>query len=126
VLLRRRLDYAIADQAAEVEVADATVGAGVAAFAPAGLWLTAGSNRVVYANPPLELGPPGHDTRTSNRRFLEDEFLLPPDLTRGKSKIRVRLRYAPQAKPLTPDGPPLDGALSEYRYTAYCYVLPSP
>jgi hypothetical protein len=123
VLLRRKLDYGFADQRALVYVAEAREGA---AFELAGTWLTAGSNRCVYSNPEQELGPPAPRVQESNRRFREDEFLLPPDLTRGRAQIRVRLSFAPDAKPLLPGGEAPDSAWSEYRYTAYSYLLPEP
>ena len=61
----------------------------------------------------------------SNRRFRDDEFLLPRDLTRGRSAVRVRIRFAPVDRPLFPGRPfPVESAWSERRYQAYCWVLP--
>jgi hypothetical protein len=122
VLLRRKLDYGFADQRAEVSVAEARQGA---PFEPAGSWGLAGSNRCVYSNPSQELGPAAQVVQESNRRFRDDEFLLPPDLTRGRSKIRVRITFVPSAKPLIAGGDTPPTAWSEYRYTAYSYVLPT-
>jgi hypothetical protein len=121
VLLRRELDYGFADQRALVFVAGPEPDA---AFAPAGVWYLAGSNACVYSNPPAELGGPGHAVETGNRRFREDEFLVPPALTRGRSSIRVRIRVEPRSQPLVPGGPAPAQAWSEYRYWAYSYVLP--
>ena len=54
VMLRRRLDYALPNQRAEVDVAD--VGPGEPSWKPAGTWYLAGSNTCVYSNPREELG----------------------------------------------------------------------
>ena len=75
VMLRRRLDYALPNQRAEVDVAD--VGPGEPAWRRAGTWYLAGSNTCVYSNPRDELGGSRHIVQTSNRRLREDEFLLP-------------------------------------------------
>ncbi len=88
MLLRRTLDYAIPNQRAEVWVADTTPGA---PFVRAGTWYLAGSSRVVYSNPPGELGATEHVVQTSNRRFRDDEFQIAKSLTQGKSKLRVRI-----------------------------------
>jgi hypothetical protein len=95
------------------------------AFEAAGVWYTAGSNTCVYSNPPGELDPPSNQIETSNRRFREDEFLVPPRLTRGRSSIRVRVQFAPEPHPLVPGGPPPAQAWSEFRYSAYTYVVPT-
>ena len=116
------LDYGFADQRAVVSVAGPEPGS---AFAPAGVWYTAGSNACVYSNPPGELDPSEPLVQTSNRRFREDEFLVPPRLTRGRSSIRVRLEFAPRPQPLVPGGAAPAQAWSEYRYWAYTYVVPT-
>ena len=118
-LLRRTLDYGYRDQRAEVFVADDRDGA---AFARAGVWLTAGSNQCVYSNPDAELGAAGHAVQTSNRRWRDDEFLLPARLTAGRRAVRVRVVYAPLNHPLTPGAPAVEGAWSEYRYAVDSYV----
>lgn len=122
VLLRRELDYGFPDQRALVFVAGPEPGS---AFEPAGVWYTAGSNRCVYSNPLGELDPPAHTVETSNRRFREDEFLVPPRLTRGRRSIRVRLQFAPEPHALVPGGEVPEQAWSEYRYWAYTYVVPN-
>jgi hypothetical protein len=123
VLLRRKLDYGYADQRAEVYVADDANGA---PFVLAGVWLTAGSNRVVYSNPATELGALAPVVRESNRRWRDDEFLLPRALTEGRPRIRLRFVFAPKDTPLLPgDVPPLPRAWSEYRYWAYAWRLPA-
>jgi hypothetical protein len=123
VLLRRKLDYSFPNQRAEVSVADAT-GGSVGEFKLAGIWYLAGSNTCVYSNPKEELGATQHNIQTSNRRFRDDEFLVPRALTRGRARIRVRIRFTPVEIPLFPGHPLPELAWSEIRYTAYCYVLP--
>ena len=122
VLLRRLLDYGFPDQRAQVLVAGTEAGA---TFEPAGFWFTAGSNACVYSNPPGELGGAQHTVETSNRRFREEELLLPPRLTRGRSAVRLRFRHAPLRLSLLPGGAVPAQAWSEYRYWAYSYVLPT-
>jgi hypothetical protein len=53
----------------------------------------------------------------SNRRFRDDEFLIPRDRTQGQSAIRVRVRFTPVKRPLFPGHPPPELAWSEIRYT---------
>ena len=124
VMLRRKLDYSFLNQRAEVWVADPA--AGKASWRKAGIWYLAGSNTCVYSFPPNrnELGATEHVLQTSNRRFRDDEFLIPSELTRGRSKIRVRIRFTPVETPLYPGGPAPSLAWSEIRYTAYSYVHP--
>ena len=62
--------------------------------------------------------------QTSNRRFRDDEFLVPRALTEGRSAIRVRVQFTPVKRPLFPGRPLADLAWSEIRYTAYCFVMP--
>jgi hypothetical protein len=126
VMLRRKLDYAFPNQRAEVFVADASNGrgAGESDWKPAGVWYLAGSNICVYSDAKGELGETRHTVQTSNRRFRDDEFLLPRDLTRGRSAIRVRVRFTPVNRPLFPGHPIPELAWSEIRYDAYSYVLP--
>jgi hypothetical protein len=124
VMLRRKLDYALPNQRAEVEIADAASGESNLDWRPAGVWYLAGSNTCVYSNPGPELGPTRHQAQTSNRRFRDDEFLVPRALTAGRSAIRVRVRFTPVERPLYPGAPVPELAWSEIRYTAYCWVLP--
>jgi hypothetical protein len=125
-LLRRKLDYAFPNQRAEVFVADASKGEESKALVwqPAGAWYLAGSNTCVYSNPKGELGATQHIVQTSNRRFRDDEFLVPRALTEGRSAIRVRVQFTPVKRPLFPGRPLAKLAWSELRYTAYCFVLP--
>lgn len=124
VMLRRKLDYSFPNQRAEVFVGDASKQATDAAWQPAGVWYTAGANTCVYSNPKEELGATQHIVQTSNRRFRDDEFLLPLDLTRGRSSIRIQIRFKPVDIPLFPGHPLPERAWSEIRYDAYSFVVP--
>jgi hypothetical protein len=121
LLLRRKLDYSYPDQRADVFIADDVNGA---AFARAGTWYLAGSNTCVYSNPPGELDAPTPMVETSNRRFRDDEFLVPSQLTRGKRAVRVRLVFSPPNQPLETNQTPAAAAWSELRYSVYSWVLP--
>jgi hypothetical protein len=116
VLLRRKLDYSFPNQRAEIFVGDES----------AGVWYTAGSNTCVYSNPgtPKELGATQHVVQTSNRRFRDDEFLLPRALTAGRSEITIRVQFTPVSIPLYPGYPVPELAWSEISYTAYSYLVP--
>ncbi len=119
-LLRRKLDYACPNQRAEVFVADDRA----SEWKSAGIWYLAGSNTCIYSDAKGELGETLHNVQTSNRRFRDDEFLVPRDLTQGRSAIRVRIRFTPVDRPLFPGHPfPGENAWSELRYTAYCWIL---
>jgi hypothetical protein len=122
VLLRRKLDYAFPNQRAEVFVAADDGNA--PDWKPAGIWFLAGSNTCVYSNPKDELGAAQHIVQTSNRRFRDDEFLVPRPLTEGRSSIRVRVRFTPVRIPLFPGFPMAELAWSEIQYDAYCFVMP--
>jgi hypothetical protein len=126
VLLRRKLDYGYPNQRAEVFVADETRPGRQERWRSAGLWYLAGSNTVVFSNPPDELGSAQHVVKTSNRRFRDDEFLIGRDLARGRSAIRVRVRFNRVEIPLYPGYPLPPLGWSEMRYTAYCFVMPQP
>ena len=122
VMLRRKLDYQYPNQRAEVYVADAAT---PDKWESAGVWYLAGSNTCVYSNPRRdELGATVHTVETSNRRFRDDEFLVPRKLTEGREAIRVRVRFTPVKVPLFPGHPLAELAWSEIRYDAYCYVMP--
>ncbi len=121
VMLRRKLDYSFPNQRAEVYVED---GAAKADWKLAGIWYTAGSNTCVYSSPHRELGAALHLLETSNRRFRDDEFLVPRKLTRGRSAIRVRVKFTPVQIPFYPGAAMPELAWSEIRYWAYSYVLP--
>lgn len=128
VLLRRLLDYQYPNQRAEVYIADASRGLNArdAKWERAGVWFLAGSNTCVFSNPPGELGETQHVVQTSNRRFREDEFLVPSRLTQGRSRIRVRVAFNPVDRQLFPGYEfPVDSAWSEMHYKVYCYQLPA-
>ena len=99
-------------------------GGGAPAWRKAGIWYVAGSNTCVYSNPAGELGATEHVVQTSNRRFRDDEFLVPRGLTAGRSSVRVRVRFTPVRTPLFPGSEPGELAWSEIRYDAYCFVMP--
>jgi len=120
VMIRRKLDYTFPDQRAEVYIADDPNSQGQLA----GIWYLAGSNRCVYSHPRSELGEPGHEIETSNRRFRDDELLVPRDLTRGRKAIWVRIKFTQLNRPLTPGGPVPQQAWSEIHYAAYSFVFP--
>ena len=128
VMLRRKLDYAFPNQRAEVSIADGGSSGGSdaeAAWKPAGVWYLAGSNTCVYSNPKGELDPTEHHVEVSDRRFRDDEFLLPLELTQRRSAIRVRVKFSPVHIPLFPGNPEAELAWSEIRYDAYSYVMPA-
>jgi hypothetical protein len=54
----------------------------------------------------------------------DDEFLVPRDLTQGRSTIRVRVKFTPVKIPLFPGEPLPELAWSEIRYDTYCFILP--
>lgn len=121
VMLRRTLDYQKPNQRARVSIQTES------GWEEAGYWYTAGSNTCVYSNPVGELGATEHVVVASNRRFRDDEFLVPRHLTEGRLSIRVRMEFTPVERPLFP-GHPLPALLwSEIRYKAYCFkLLPEP
>jgi hypothetical protein len=123
VLLRRTLDYAIADQRAEVWIAGTSPGD--TTFERAGVWFLAGSNRCLFSFPGPETGEATPILQVSNRRFRDDEFIVPARLTRGRSRLRVRLVPAPVPHPALPGATePSPGAWSELAYDAYVWRLP--
>src|SRR5262249_5605379 len=71
VLLRRKLDYSIPNQRAEISVAEVRDSKPAGRFVPAGVWYLAGSSTCVYSNPKEELANAQHIIQTSNRRFRD-------------------------------------------------------
>jgi hypothetical protein len=127
VLLRRTLDYSFPNQTAEVYVADASHGESPdsARWDAAGVWYLAGSNTCLYSDPKGELAPRQLKVQTSDRRFRDDEFLLPARLTKNRSAIQIRIKFVPDHQDLYPGQAfPKQSAWSELRYTVYSYVLP--
>jgi hypothetical protein len=124
VLLRRKLDYSFPNQRAEIYVANPA--AQNLAWDPAGVWYLAGSNTSVFSAPADgELGGTKHVVEMSNRRFRDDEFLIPRALTAGRRAIRIRIVFTSVRIPLYPTYPPRPLAWSELRYSAYSYIVPS-
>jgi hypothetical protein len=121
VLLRRKLDQRFSNQRALVEIA---ADAPDAPFVRAGIWSTAGSDIVLYSNPPGELDPAAPVVEISERRWREDEFLVARALTEGKSAIRVRITFLPRDLPLRPGDAVPPQSWSEYRYWAYSWRYP--
>jgi hypothetical protein len=127
VMLRRKFDYLYPNQGARVSVR----AAGQDTWNAVGEWYTAGSNTCVYSRPTgrnfseAELAPTEHNVITSNRRWREEEFLLPRHFTEGVEKLEVRLEFIPNNKELYPGFPfPAPTAWSESRYWVYCYKMP--
>jgi hypothetical protein len=119
-MLRRKLDYQFPNQRAEVSIAEENSDN----WKSAGIWYLAGSNTCIYSDPKGELGATLHNVQTSNRRFRQDEFLIPRSLTEGKSSIRVRVKFTPVDTPLFPGHPQAELAWSEIRYDVYCFIPP--
>lgn len=122
VLLRRLLDYSYPNQRAIVKVANDD-----GRWHHAGVWYLAGSNTCYFSSPRgprRELGKSNPQVQTSNRRFREDEFMIPKDLTAGRDRIRVRIEFEPANIPLLPDSDLPEQAWSEMRYKAYSFVFP--
>ena len=122
VLLRRKLDYQFPNQRAEVFVSDAD--RKTPKWNKAGVWYLAGANTCVYSNPRPELGATEHNVQTSNRRFRDDEFLIPRKLTERRNAIRVKVQFTPVNRPLVPGAPIPELAWSEISYTGYSIVTP--
>ena len=121
-MLRRTLDYGVADQRAEVWVSDAK---GEPKWERAGVWYTAGSNTCYHSAPKTETGKSAPVVQTSNRRFRDEEFLVGKELTRGREGIRVRVVFTPVSRPLLPGREAGERVWSEVRYAAYCWVTPA-
>lgn len=121
-LLRRTLDYSFPNQRAEVYVS----GAGkTAKWEHAGTWYLAGSNTCMYSDPKGELDERLYRVQTSDRRFRDDEFLIPAKFTEGRQAIKLKISFVPQDTELYPGRPyPKESAWSELKYEVYSYVLP--
>ncbi|HMI01295.1 MAG TPA: DUF2961 domain-containing protein [Pedobacter sp.] len=127
VLLRRKLDYSYPNQMAEVFIADLSKGREPAAadWRSAGIWYLAGSNTFVTSRPKGELSPRVYQARTSNRRFRDDEFLIPANLTKNSGMVRIKIKPIASQQSLYPGHPfPKKSLWSELRYQVYSYLLP--
>lgn len=123
-ILRRTLDYSFPNQKAEIFIADGSVSN--PEWEPAGVWYLAGSNTCIYSNPNGELDKRLYEVQTSNRRFRDDEFIIPARLTINRSSIKVRVKVIPEEIELYPEYRfPKQTAWSELKYTAYSYVVPN-
>jgi hypothetical protein len=126
-LLRRTMDWSFPNQKAKVFIADASN-----EFNPvdpvweyAGIWYTPGSNTYMYSPARDQFGERVYNVRTSNRQFRDEEFLIPPLLTRNRSAIRVKIKFVPVDIELYPGYPfPKSSAWSEIRYEIYSYIMP--
>ena len=128
-LLRRTLDYSFPNQTAEVYVREVAGENGRKSpqdtWQHAGTWYLAGSNTVLYSNPPGELNGRQLRTKTSNRRFRDDEFMIPAHLTKGKTFIRVKIQFVEDKQQLFPDFPfPKQSAWSELEYDVFSFIVP--
>jgi hypothetical protein len=124
VILRRTLDYKYPNQRAKVYVAEASEVE--PDWQEAGVWSLAGSNTCYHSYPRAagELGKTNPVVQTSNRRFRDDELIIPRRLTEGRTAIRVRVEFTPVKIPLLPGRPVDELAWSEIRYKAYSYIMP--
>ncbi len=124
VMLRRKFDYLYPNQRARVWVRPDEPDA---EWKYVGQWYTAGSNTCVYSYPRSEgeLGKTQHTIITGNRRWREEEFLIPRSLTEGVKRLCIKIEYVPDTKELFPGQAfPGEPAWSESRYWAYCYKMP--
>ena len=122
VLLRRKLDARFANQRAEVFVAKLGASGLPGPFEHAGTWYLAGGATVLFSDPPDELGAAEINVENPDRRWREDELLLPPTITHGRNALRLRMVFAPLHLPLTPDMPVGEEAWSEVRYDVFSYL----
>jgi hypothetical protein len=127
-LIRRTLDYSFPNQTAEVYIAaiDKTHPAASPKWEKAGDWYLAGSNTAIFSFPRGETDNRKIEVETSNRRFRDDEFLVPAKLTKGRAVVRVKIKFIPNEQTLYPGFPfPNQSAWSELKYHVYSYVLPN-
>jgi hypothetical protein len=125
-MFTRTLDYSFPNQTAVVYVADASSGQtpDKAKWDSAGIWYLAGSNVCLYSNPKGELDWRKLNLQISNRRFRDDEFLIPARLTENRSEIWIRTKFVPDNQELYPGLAFPGSAWSELRYKIYSYVIP--
>jgi len=124
VMLRRKFDYLYPNQCAKVWVRPDKPDA---VWTYVGRWYTAGSNTCVYSYPRSEgeLGRTQHTVITGNRRWREEEFLIPRHLTEGLKRLEIKIQHVADTKALFPGKSfPAESAWSESRYWMYCYKMP--
>jgi hypothetical protein len=127
VLLRRKLDYSFPNQKAAIYIAHINPGGNNKElnWEYVGEWYLAGSNTYVFSRPEGELDNRQITIKTSNRRFRDDEFMIPAKFTKDQPAIRIRIQYIPVEKELYPGQPfPKESAWSELKYDVYSYCLP--
>lgn len=126
-LLRRTSDYSFPNQKAAVYIADVSKENNKnIQWHYAGTWYLAGSNTSVQSFPRGELDKRVYNIRTSDRRFRDDEFLIPAALTQNSTTIRVRIKPILEEQELYPGKAyPKETAWSELGYEVYSYVLPN-
>lgn len=129
VMMRRKFDYLYPNQCAKVWVKRKQI---ESEWNLVGEWYTAGSNTVVFSRPSgknfsiNELAETEHNVITGNRRWREEEFLIPQHLTEGANKLQIKIKFVPVKKDLFPGYSfPVDSAWSESRYYVYCYKMPT-
>lgn len=124
VLLRRTLDYSFPNQTAEVYVSEySQTNQDITQWKKVGIWYLAGSNTCVYSRPPRELDERVYNVITSNRRFRDDEFMIPSSFTRGRTSLRVMIKFIDNHQQLYPGVSfPKSSAWSELRYDVYSIV----
>ena len=119
--LRRKFDFLYPNQKAKVSIKTPSHDT----WHEVGIWYTAGCNTAVYSNPPGELDPVRNEIITGNRRWREEEFLLPSSITKGESEIMIRIEHLPSSNQMTPSQNfPAEPIWSESRYWLYSFVLP--
>ena len=122
VMLRRKLDYGYPNQCANISVRE--FGSGKDWY-PVGQWYTAGSTTCVYSWPG-ELDKAQHHVLKSNRRWREEEFLIPRHLTEGIDNLEIKVEHVPVERELFPGYPfPEKSLWTESRYWVYCYKMPN-
>lgn len=124
VLLRRTLDYSFPNQTAEVYICEQESNQDDK-WTKAGIWYLAGSNTCLFSNPAGELDKRTFKIQTSDRRFRDDEFLIPATLTRGKDSLKIRIKFIPDNQELLPGiSFPVQNGWSELKYIVYSYIIP--
>ena len=128
VLLRRTLDYSFPNQKAKIYIANISNPNDTKKmkWKYAGIWYLAGSNTCVSSHPKGELDKRVPHIETSDRRFRDDEFLIPYILTKGCKYLKVLIKFVPSDQELYPGVPfPKQSAWSELRYKVYSYIMPT-
>jgi D-arabinan exo alpha-(1,3)/(1,5)-arabinofuranosidase (non-reducing end) len=128
VMLRRKFDYSYPNQHARIYVKPSSE----TEWNDVGEWYTAGSNTCVFSKPrgriftEVELAPTEHHIITSNRRWREEEFLIPRHLTEDVEELDVKIEFIPNSIELFPGQKyPVESAWSEARYWVFCYKMPT-